>query len=84
MKTALSAGYRHIDAAAVYDNEDEVGAGIKESEVDRKDIFVGKTRSGLYPIANWLTQDHLQIVEHTPQARRCRTRGRYLTQRSAD
>ncbi|KAK6086977.1 aldehyde reductase 1 [Seiridium cupressi] len=40
VQTALSVGYRHIDAAAVYDNEDEVGAGIKESSVDRKDIFI--------------------------------------------
>ncbi|CAK7220015.1 hypothetical protein SBRCBS47491_004046 [Sporothrix bragantina] len=37
---ALKAGYRHIDGAAVYGNEKEVGAGIKASGVDRKDIFV--------------------------------------------
>lgn len=33
-------GYRHIDAAACYDNEAEVGHGIKASGVDRKDIFI--------------------------------------------
>ncbi|KAL3425253.1 aldehyde reductase 1 [Phlyctema vagabunda] len=38
--TALNAGYRHIDAAAVYGNEAEVGEGIKASGVDRKEIFV--------------------------------------------
>lgn len=43
--TALNAGYRHIDAAAVYGNEKEVGEGLKESGVDRKDVFV--SRSGL-------------------------------------
>ena len=37
---ALKIGYRHIDAAAVYGNESEVGEGIKASGVDRKDIFV--------------------------------------------
>lgn len=37
---ALKTGYRHIDAAAVYGNETEVGEGIKASGVDRKDIFV--------------------------------------------
>ncbi|KAM0276723.1 hypothetical protein ACHAQH_006433 [Verticillium albo-atrum] len=37
---ALRHGYRHIDAAAVYDNEEEVGAGIKASGVPRKDIFL--------------------------------------------
>ncbi len=41
---ALEAGYRHIDAAAIYGNETEVGVGIK-SAIDRKickreDIFV--------------------------------------------
>lgn len=37
---ALKNGYRHIDAAAVYDNEEEVGAGIKASGVPRADIFL--------------------------------------------
>jgi len=37
---ALKIGYRHIDAAAVYGNEAEVGQGIKASGVDRKEIFV--------------------------------------------
>lgn len=37
---ALKHGYRHIDAAAVYDNEAEVGAGIKASGVPRQEIFL--------------------------------------------
>ncbi|PQE06809.1 Aldehyde reductase 1 protein [Rutstroemia sp. NJR-2017a BBW] len=37
---ALKEGYRHIDAAAVYGNETEVGDGIKASGIDRKDIFI--------------------------------------------
>ncbi|TQN64052.1 putative oxidoreductase, partial [Colletotrichum shisoi] len=37
---ALKSGYRHIDAAAVYDNEKEVGEGVKASGVPRKDIFI--------------------------------------------
>ncbi|CRK42195.1 hypothetical protein BN1723_018976, partial [Verticillium longisporum] len=37
---ALRHGYRHIDAAAVYDNEEEVGAGIKASGVPREEIFL--------------------------------------------
>ncbi|ORY60206.1 aldo/keto reductase [Pseudomassariella vexata] len=40
VESALKAGCRHIDAAAIYDNEDEVGRGIKASGVDRKDIFI--------------------------------------------
>ncbi|KAI1498280.1 aldo/keto reductase [Biscogniauxia marginata] len=40
VESALKAGYRHIDAAAVYDNEDEVGRGIKASGIRRSEIFV--------------------------------------------
>jgi L-glyceraldehyde reductase len=40
VETALKLGYRHIDAAAVYGNEQEVGEGIRNSGVDRKDIFI--------------------------------------------
>ncbi|MCM4162004.1 aldo/keto reductase [Arenibacter sp. A80] len=40
VKWALQDGYRHIDTASVYMNEEGVGQGIKESAVDRKDIFV--------------------------------------------
>ncbi|KAI0867898.1 NADP-dependent oxidoreductase domain-containing protein [Hypoxylon argillaceum] len=37
---ALGYGYRHIDAAACYGNEVEVGQGIRASGVPRSDIFV--------------------------------------------
>lgn len=37
---ALKHGYRHIDAAATYDNEEEVGAGIEASGVPRSEIFL--------------------------------------------
>ncbi|WVQ84838.1 hypothetical protein IAT38_006995 [Cryptococcus sp. DSM 104549] len=37
---ALKNGYRHIDAALVYGNENEVGQGIKDSGVKREDIFI--------------------------------------------
>ncbi|CRG85122.1 hypothetical protein PISL3812_02254 [Talaromyces islandicus] len=40
VKIALEAGYRHIDAAAVYGNEKQVGDGIKASGVPREDIFI--------------------------------------------
>jgi diketogulonate reductase-like aldo/keto reductase len=40
IRLALECGYRHIDAAAIYGNEDSVGNGIKASKVDRKDIFI--------------------------------------------
>ena len=37
---ALEAGYRHIDTAAIYGNEESVGAAIRKSKVPRKEIFV--------------------------------------------
>ncbi|MBP3323800.1 MAG: aldo/keto reductase [Clostridia bacterium] len=40
VKMALKAGYRHIDTAFAYGNEDEVGLGIKESGIPREEIFV--------------------------------------------
>jgi len=38
--TALNAGYRLIDTAAYYQNEEQVGQGIKAADVPRKDVFV--------------------------------------------
>ncbi len=40
VRTALGTGYRHIDTAAAYGNEREVGEGIRASGVDRDDIVV--------------------------------------------
>ena len=40
VEVALRAGYRHIDAAAIYQNEPEVGRGIKASGVPREEIFI--------------------------------------------
>ena len=37
---ALKAGYRHIDTAAAYGNEESVGRGIAKSGIAREDIFV--------------------------------------------
>jgi 2,5-diketo-D-gluconate reductase A len=37
---ALEAGYRHIDTAKLYDNEEEVGAAIATSGLPREEVFV--------------------------------------------
>ncbi len=37
---AITAGYRLIDTAKVYKNEEAVGAGVKKSGIDRKSLFV--------------------------------------------
>ena len=40
VKTALDAGYRHIDTAQMYDNEQQVGNGIEAAGVDRDEVFL--------------------------------------------
>ncbi|KAI0725354.1 NADP-dependent oxidoreductase domain-containing protein [Fomitopsis betulina] len=40
VKTALNAGYRHIDGAWIYRNEEEVGKAIKDSGVSRNDLWL--------------------------------------------
>jgi diketogulonate reductase-like aldo/keto reductase len=40
VKKALEVGYRHIDTAAIYGNEEGVGIAIKESGVPREEIFL--------------------------------------------
>lgn len=40
VKTALEVGYRHIDTAQAYGNEEGVGKAIRESSIPREEIFV--------------------------------------------
>ncbi|MDO4913279.1 MAG: aldo/keto reductase, partial [Bifidobacteriaceae bacterium] len=40
VREALLAGYRHIDTAMIYQNEESVGEGIRQSGVSRDEIFV--------------------------------------------
>lgn len=37
---ALKAGYRHIDTASAYGNEESVGKAIKDSGISREEIFI--------------------------------------------
>lgn len=37
---AIDVGYRHIDTAQIYENEEAVGQAIKNSRIDRHDIFL--------------------------------------------
>ena len=46
VKAALAAGFRKIDTAHMYDNEEDVGQGVRESGVPREEIFVA---TKLYP-----------------------------------
>jgi diketogulonate reductase-like aldo/keto reductase len=40
VREALRIGYRHIDTAAAYGNEREVGEGVRRSGVPREDVFI--------------------------------------------
>lgn len=51
VQAALRVGYRHIDCAAIYRNEVEVGEGIKASGVKREDIFVSPLK--FFDLSAW-------------------------------
>lgn len=40
VRWAIEAGYRHIDTAAIYNNEKGVGEGIQQSGINREELFV--------------------------------------------
>jgi 2,5-diketo-D-gluconate reductase A len=73
---ALAAGYRHLDTATVYGNESEVGAALRDSGVDRAEVFVttkcpggsaGKERETLEQSLELLGTDHVDLwLVHWP------------------
>jgi 2,5-diketo-D-gluconate reductase A len=47
--TALEIGYRHIDTAEMYGNEEGVGQAVRESGIDRSELFVtSKLNNGFH------------------------------------
>jgi methylglyoxal/glyoxal reductase len=53
VRDAIEVGYRHIDTAVAYHNEEGVGRGVKHSGIKREDIFVtSKISSGEQPPGN--------------------------------
>jgi diketogulonate reductase-like aldo/keto reductase len=61
VRSALDAGYRHIDTAALYQNEESVGAALRASGVPREDVFV--TTKLLPPRAPVLGRDAISLLE---------------------
>lgn len=70
---ALASGYRSIDTAQFYQNEEAVGAGLAQSDVPREEIFlttkiwpsdygVEKTRDAVLGSLNRLGTDYLDLV----------------------
>lgn len=73
VREALEVGYRHIDTAQSYYNEEQVGNGIAASGVDRGDIFLttkvwlehfgeGATRASVEESLRKLKTDYLDLV----------------------
>ena len=71
--SALKAGYRHIDTAQAYFNEEEVGEALSESIVARKDVFLttkvwidnygrGKTYDSVMESMRKLRTDYLDLI----------------------
>lgn len=40
VRSAIEAGFRHIDTAQGYDNEEAVGHGVKDSGINREELFI--------------------------------------------
>lgn len=55
VKAALQSGYRHIDTAAGYGNEQSVGQAVKESGIPREEIFItSKLQNDMHGYENTL------------------------------
>ncbi|HWR23745.1 MAG TPA: aldo/keto reductase [Feifaniaceae bacterium] len=84
VRSALVSGYRHIDTAAIYGNEQDVGAGIRQSGVGREEIFLttklwnddmrkGRMREAFFESLKKLQTDYVDLyLIHWPVA------GRYM------
>src|SRR5512143_656029 len=76
--TAFEVGYRHIDTAASYGNEEAVGRAIRSSGIDRNDLFIttklwiqtpgeAKARAALEASLERLGLDHVDLyLIHQP------------------
>ena len=79
---ALELGYRHVDTASMYGNEDQVGRALRESGVRREDVFVttklwpddaGRERAALEASLAALQLDRVDLwLIHWPPAGRAR------------
>ncbi|MFC7230311.1 aldo/keto reductase [Saliphagus sp. GCM10025308] len=61
VRTALEMGYRHVDTAQGYDNEEYVGQGIADANVDREDVFLATKVS----TSNLAHDDVLETTEES-------------------
>jgi diketogulonate reductase-like aldo/keto reductase len=79
VRSALETGYRHLDTATMYGNEAEVGRAVRDSGVDRRDVFittklppgkVGRERATIDASLRDLGMDHVDLwLIHWPPRR---------------
>jgi 2,5-diketo-D-gluconate reductase A len=79
VRHALQVGYRHVDTATMYRNEEEVGRAIADSGLDRKEVFVttklppgsaGRARATLAESLRALGTDYVDLwLVHWPPRR---------------
>jgi len=87
MKNAISLGYRLIDSAAQYKNEEAVGIAVREGGVDRKDLLItsklwnddhgyDSTLKAFEQTLKWMKLDYLDIyLIHWPNPLKFRAEG---------
>ena len=80
VRWALQAGYRHLDTATMYRNEAEVGRAVRDSGLDRADVFIttklppgnaGRERATIDASLRDLGTDHvdLWLIHWPPRGR---------------
>ena len=84
IRHALQVGYRHIDTATIYRNEDQVGRAIADSGLDRSDIFIttklqpgnaGRARATIAESLRALGTDYVDLwLVHWPPRRQASPR----------
>ena len=76
VREALEVGYRHIDTATAYENEEEVGKAVRDSGIPREDVFItsklwlsqfGDPQKGVERSLKKLNMDHIDLyLIHQP------------------
>jgi len=79
VRHALAVGYRHLDTATMYGNEAEVGRAVRDSGLDRSEVFIttkllpgdaGRERQAINASLRALGTDYVDLwLIHSPPAR---------------
>ena len=85
VRHALDVGYRHLDTATMYQNEAEVGHAVRDSGLDRHEVFIttklppenaGRERSTIDASLRALGTEYVDLwLVHWPPRRSASVRG---------